>query len=167
MNTTYHKPKPLSHDDTIDREVGKRFLEERGWWGIEYGGQYDVDLSVPEFKRGCDVEMNYYNHYETFKNEGVFRIPARKERYWMDSGSRYWDWKVDYIQFSDNDTKELLWYSYKIIEHYLDSRVIWDALKRKGYTELQSTFITIPFDVSKEHIQHWKQIDGVWVRINH
>lgn len=161
------KPKAMNHDDTIDREVGKEFLEERGWYGIEFGGKYDLDLMVPQFQRGCDVEMNNYNHYNKFKEEGIFRIPARKERYWLSSGSRYDEWKVDYIQFSDNDTNELLWYSWKLIEHYVHNRVTWPGLRLKGYTELQSTFITIPFEIGNQYIQHWKLIGGVWTKISH
>lgn len=161
------KPIAMSHDDTIDRVVGKEFLEQRGWYGIEYGGKYDLDLEVPQFKRGCDVEMNNYNHYERFKLERNFRIPARKQKYWLDSGSKYDEWKVDYIQFSNNNTNELLWYSWKIIEPYVNNTFVIDALKKCGYTDTQATFIRIPFDIGNQYIQHWKLIDGKWERILH
>ena len=101
------RPAALNHDDTNDREVGKEFLELQGWSGITYGGYWDLDLEVHSFKRGCDVEMNHYNHYTTFKAEGQFRVPARKIRYWNTDG-KYGEWKVDYIQFSDNKLEELL-----------------------------------------------------------
>lgn len=161
------KPKAMNHDDTIDRKVGKEFLEERGWYGIEFGGKYDLDLMVPQFQRGCDVEMNNYNHYERFRLERNFRIPARKQKYWLDSGSRYDDWKVDYIQFSNNNTDELLWYSWKTIEPYVNNTIIIDALKKCGYTDTQATFIAIPFDIGKDTIQHWKLIGGVWTKLPH
>jgi hypothetical protein len=167
LDSYNRKPNALNHDDTIDREFGKEFLEERGWYGIEYGGKYDLDLEVPQFKRGCDVEMNNYNHYETFKSEGVFRLPARKERYWLNTGSNYSDWKVDYIQFSNNDVNELLWYPYKLIEHYVHNRVTWEGLKKKGYSDIMSTFITIPFDDGIKYIQHWKNENGIWIQIIH
>jgi hypothetical protein len=157
------KPIPLLHDDTIDRRVGKEFLEERGWWGIEYGGTYDLDLMVPEFSRGCDVEMNWYNHSTQFQNEGCFRVPYRKQKYWMNDGP-WGSWKVDYLQFSENDTKELLWYPYKVIEGFRNNLVVWKGLMDKGYTKNQATFIRIPFVEGKKFITHWKQINGVWTQ---
>jgi len=166
MNNTLTKPTALNHDDTYDRIVAKAFLEDRGWYGIEYGGYWDLDLIAPQYKRGCDVEMNKYNHYEQFKSEGIFRLPARKLRYWNDTGD-YGDWKVDYIQFSDNSTTELLWYPYRIIEHYKNNRVVWEGLKKKGYTDIQASFISIPFEVGIKHIQHWKFINNEWQQIKY
>lgn len=160
-----YKPIPLLHDDTLDRRVGKEFLEKRGWWGIEFGGTYDLDLMVPEFSRGCDVEMNWYNHATQFKNEGYFRIPFRKQKYWANEGV-WGPWKVDYLQFSQNNTNELLWYPYKIIEIFKNNLVIWKGLLDKGYTNHQATFIRIPFVEGKKFITHWKQINGVWVQEN-
>ena len=166
MNNTLTKHAALNHDDTYDRIVAKAFLEDRGWYGIEYGGYWDLDLIAPQYKRGCDVEMNKYNHYEQFKSEGIFRLPARKLRYWNDTGD-YGDWKVDYIQFSNNNTDELLWYSWKTIEPYVNNTIIIDALKKCGYTDTQATFIAIPFDIGKDTIQHWKLIGGVWTKLSH
>ena len=36
----------LAHNDTQDREVAKDFLEQNKWYGIELGGEYDLDLEV-------------------------------------------------------------------------------------------------------------------------
>ena len=70
----------LSHIDTEDREITKRFLEENKWKGIEMGGKYDLDLEVYEFKRGCDVEMINYG-MDRFKQHNHFRLPYRKIKY--------------------------------------------------------------------------------------
>ena len=158
------RPIALNHDDTLDRIVGKEFLEQQGWSGITYGGYWDLDLEVHSFKRGCDVEMNHYNHYTTFKAEGQFRVPARKIRYWNTDG-KYGEWKVDYIQFSDNKLEELLWYPYKLLEMYKDNHIVLEALRKKGYDEKQSTFISIPFEVGSKYVQRWKKEKNVWKRL--
>ena len=54
----------LSHNDTKDREVARNFLERNSWYNIEYGGEYDLDLEVKEFKRGCDIEMISHGLYK-------------------------------------------------------------------------------------------------------
>jgi hypothetical protein len=154
----------LKHDDTNDREVGKKFLEERGWSGITYGGYWDLDLEVTEFKRGCDVEMNHYNHFIQFKKEGMYRVPARKIRYWNSDG-KYGDWKIDYIQFSDNKLEELLWYPYKLLEQFKDNQIVIEAIRKKGYNEKMSTFIFIPFEIGKNYVQRWKLEKNIWVRV--
>ena len=52
-----NRTQALAHNDTLDREVANEFLELNGWYGIELGDTYDLDLEVHEFKRGCDIEM--------------------------------------------------------------------------------------------------------------
>ena len=54
----------------------------------------------------------------------------------------------------------------EIIEHYKNNRVVWEGLKKKGYTDIQASFISIPFEVGIKHIQHWKFISNEWQKIN-
>jgi len=167
----------LSHVDIEDREVTKEFLEENNWHGIEMGGEYDLDLEVHEFKRGCDVEMINYG-MDRFKQHNHFRLPYRKIKYW--SGlptyndkngkariNKYVDWYIDYIQFLNNDLDELLWYDWKLIKQYRDNIHIDTALL-KQWSERESSFITIPYEVGLEKIKHYKKMqDGKWWSITH
>ena len=167
----------LSHIDTEDREVTKRFLEENKWKGIEMGGKYDLDLEVYEFKRGCDVEMINYG-MDRFKQHNHFRLPYRKIKYW--SGlptyndkngnarhNKYVNWYIDYIQFLNNDLDELLWYDWKLIKEYKDN-IHTDTALLKQWSERESSFITIPYEVGLERIKHYKKMqDGKWWFITH
>jgi len=167
----------LSHIDIEDREVTKEFLEENNWYGIEMGGEYDLDLEVHKFKRGCDVEMINYG-MDRFKQHNHFRLPYRKIKYW--SGlptyndkngkariNKYVDWYIDYIQFLNNDLDELLWYDWKLIKQYRDNIHIDTALL-KQWSERESSFITIPYEVGLEKIKHYKKMqDGKWWSITH
>ena len=165
----------LSHDDTNDRIIAKNFLETNGWYNIEYGGKYDLDLEVPTFKRGCDIEMINYG-IDRFKKHNHFRIPYRKYKYWSellsyadknenDKYNKYNDWSIDYIQFLNNDLSELIWYNWKAIKHYKDNLYI-DKVLTKQWSERESTFITIPYDYIKEFagIKHYKLINGIWTK---
>ena len=155
----------LSHIDTEDRIVAKDFLESNGWYEIEYGGQYDLDLEVHRFKRGCDVEMINYG-MDRFKQHNHFRIPYRKIKYWSelllysdkngkDRYNKYNDWYIDYIQFLNNDLTELLWYDWKLIKEYRDNLYI-DNVLTKQWSERESTFITIPYEIGIKRIKHYK-----------
>ena len=167
----------LSHVDIEDREVTKEFLEENNWHGIEMGGEYDLDLEVHEFKRGCDVEMINYG-MDRFKQHNHFRLPYRKIKYW--SGlptyndkngkariNKYVDWYIDYIQFLNNDLDELLWYDWKLIKQYRGT-IHTDTALLKQWSERESSFITIPYEVGLERIKHYKKMqDGKWWSITH
>ena len=72
-----NRTQALAHNDALDREVTKDFLEQNKWYGIELGDTYDLDLEVHEFNRGCDVEMINYG-MDRFKQHNHFRIPVRK-----------------------------------------------------------------------------------------
>jgi hypothetical protein len=170
------KPIPLTHNDSKDRIIAKSFLEEREWYNIEEGGEFDLDLIVPQYKRGADVEC-FKGNINTFKNDGYFRIPVRKQKYWsgestyIDNGNNqrvnpYEDWFVDYIQFCNSDTTELLWYPYKLIKHYHKNIIEWKGLYKKNFKGNQSIFIKIPYDDGIKHIQHWKIINNEWTEIN-
>jgi hypothetical protein len=108
--------------------------------------------------------MNHYNHFIQFKKEGMYRVPARKIRYWNSDG-KYGDWKIDYIQFSDNKLEELLWYPYKLLEQFKDNQIVIEAIRKKGYNEKMSTFIFIPFEIGKNYVQRWKLEKNIWVRV--
>jgi len=167
----------LSHIDIEDREVTKEFLEENNWYGIEMGGEYDLDLEVHEFKRGCDVEMINYG-MDRFKQHNHFRLPYRKIKYW--SGlptyndkngkariNKYADWYIDYIQFLNNDLDELLWYDWKLIKQYRGN-IHTDTALLKQWSERESSFIIIPYEVGLENIKHYKKMqDGKWWSITH
>ena len=167
----------LSHIDTEDRIVAKDFLEEMNWYGIQMGGEYDLDLEVNQWKRGCDVEMiNYDMNY--WKHCNHFRIPVRKQKYWSelptytDKNGREWtnqykDWYVDYIQFLKG-LDEILWYDWKLIKEYKDNIHFDNHLHEvKGWTKQRSTFITIPLEVGLKRIKHYKkQDDGKWCIVN-
>jgi len=170
------KPIPLTHNDSKDRIVATNFLNERGWNSIEEGGEFELDLIVPQYKRGADVEC-FKGNINTFKTDGYFRIPVRKQKYWsgestyIDNGDNqrvnpYKDWFVDYIQFCNSDTMELLWYPYKLIKHYHKNIIEWKGLYKKNFKGNQSIFIKIPYDDGIKHIQHWKRINNEWTKIN-
>lgn len=170
------KPIPLTHNDSDDRIVATNFLEERGWYSIVEGGEYELDLIVPKFKRGADVEC-FKGDINSFKTDGYFRIPARKQKYWsgestyIDNGGNqrinpYKDWFVDYIQFCNSDVNELLWYNYKLVKHYCNNIIEWKGLHKKKYVGNQTQFIKIPYEDGIKHIQHWKKIDNEWTKIN-
>lgn len=162
----------LSHDDTMDREVARNFLERNGWYDIEFGGEKDLDLEVKIFKRGCDVEMINYG-IDRFEKFNHFRIPNRKEHYWSGSNLRngkygkwnnkYKDWYIDYIQFLNSDLTELIWYNWKTIKQYRNNLFFDKVLvSNKGFTESESTFIVIPYN--KNLIKHYKLTNGIWTR---
>ena len=166
----------FSHDDTNDRIVAKSFLEKQGWWGIDFGGKWDLDLEVKEFKRGCDIEMISHG-LSKIENNNHFRIPVRKYKYWSELPTykdknenehynKYQDWYVDYIQFLNNDLTELLWYNWKTIKHYKDNIHFETNLIKGDFTERGSTFITIPYDYIKEFsgIKHYKLESGIWIK---
>ena len=166
----------LAHDDTNDRIIAKSFLENQGWWDIKLGGKYDLDLEVPKFKRGCDIEMINYG-MDRFEKHNHFRIPVRKHKYWSElptykdkneneKYNKYHDWYIDYIQFLNNDLTELIWYNWKTIKHYKDNLYIDNTLT-KQWSEMESTFITIPYDYIKEFsgIKHYKLNNGIWQNI--
>ena len=167
----------LSHIDIEDREVTKEFLEENNWYGIEMGGEYDLDLEVHEFKRGCDVEMINYG-MDRFKQHNHFRLPYRKVKYWSNSDTykdknnkdrpnKYKEWYIDYIQFLNNDLDELLWYDYKLIKEYINNLYTDNTLK-KQWSERERTFITIPYEIGIQRIKHYKKMqDGRWWIVNH
>jgi hypothetical protein len=166
----------LNHNDSIDRKVATRFLEERGWYDIEEGGEFELDLIVPKFKRGADME-SFKGNLNTFKQDGYFRIPARKQKYWSGNPTyinnegnqrinKYKDWFVDYIQFLNKSNTELLWYSYKTIVPYHTNIIEWKGLYKKGFKGNQAKFIKIPYKKGIKEIQYWKLIDGVWTKIN-
>lgn len=170
------KPIALNHNDSKDRIIATNFLNERGWVGIEEGGEFELDLVVPHIKRGADVEC-FKGNIDTFKTDGYFRIPARKQKYWsgnsiyIDNGNNqrvnpYKDWFVDYIQFCNSDTTELLWYGHKLIKHYHKNLIEWAGLYKKNFTGNQSIFIKIPYDDGSKYIQHWRYINNEWTRIN-
>ena len=163
----------LSHDDTKDREVAKSFLESNGWHDIKLGGIYDLDLEVPKYKRGCDIEMINYG-MDRFEKHNHFRIPCRKYKYWSELPTykdkdnkehynKYQNWYVDYIQFLNNDLTELIWYNWKTIKQYRNN-LFFDKIlvSNKGFTESESTFITIPYN--KELIKHYKLENGIWIK---
>jgi len=169
------KPIELNHNDTKDRIVAKSFLEERGWYDITEGGVYDLDLIVSQYKRGADVEC-FKGNIDTFKTDGYFRIPARKQKYWSGlptysdiNGSirdnQYLDWSVDYIQFCNYSNDELLWYPFKLIKHYHTNLIEWKGLYKKNWTGNQTKFIKIPYEDGSKHIQHWKLINNKWEQI--
>ena len=81
-----NRTQALAHNDTLDREVTKDFLEQNKWYGIELGDTYDLDLEVHEFNRGCDVEMINYG-MDRFKQHNHFRIPVRKQKYWSNAAT--------------------------------------------------------------------------------
>lgn len=170
------KPIPLTHNDSKDRIIAKSFLEERGWYDIVEGGEFDLDLVVPQYKRGADVE-SFKGNIDTFKSDGYFRIPARKQKYWsgeptyIDNGGNqrinsYKDWFVDYIQFCNSNTDELLWYNYKTIKAYHKNLIEWKGLYKKNYIGNQTIFIKIPYEYGINNIQHWKRINNEWTKIN-
>lgn len=170
------KPIPLTHNDSTDRIVATNFLNERGWNGIVEGGEYELDLIVSQYKRGADVEC-FKGDINSFKTDGYFRIPARKQKYWngettyIDNGGNqrinpYKDWFVDYIQFCNSDVNELLWYNYKLVKHYCNNIIEWKGLHKKNYVGNQTQFIKIPYEDGIKHIQHWKKIDNEWTKIN-
>jgi hypothetical protein len=170
------KPIPLTHNDSKDRIVATLFLQERGWYDIEEGGEFDLDLIVPQYKRGADIE-SFKGNIDTFKSDGYFRIPVRKQKYWsgestyIDNGGNqqinpYKDWFVDYIQFCNSNTDELLWYNYKTIKSYHTNLIEWKGLYKKGFKGNQAKFIKIPYSVGIQTIQHWKLIGNQWVKIN-
>lgn len=161
----------LSHNDTKDREVAKEFLEQNKWKGIEYGGKYDLDLEVNEYKRGCDIEMINYG-MDRFQQHGHFRLPYRKIKYWNNSDiyrdknnkawtNKYKGWFIDYIQFLNNDLNELLWYDWKLIQEYRNNIHIDTALL-KQWSERESSFITIPYIIGLDRIKHFKLVNGEW-----
>ena len=166
------RKKALSHDDTMDREVAKQFLEEMNWRAIELGGMYDLDLEVNQYKRGCDVEMINYG-MDRFENHNHFRIPYRKVKYWSgletfkdknntDRHNKYKEWYIDYIQFLNNDLTELLWYDWRLIKEYRNNIHIDTALL-KQWSERESSFITIPFEIGMDRIKHFKLENDIWV----
>jgi hypothetical protein len=167
----------LSHIDTEDREVAKDLLEQNKWYGITMGGEYDLDLEVHEFNRGCDVEMINYG-MDRFKQHNHFRLPYRKVKYWSNSDTykdknnkdrpnKYKEWYIDYIQFLNNDLDELLWYDYKLIKEYINNTYTDNTLK-KQWSERERTFITIPYEIGLERIKHYKRMqDGKWWIVNH
>lgn len=166
-----NRTKALSHNDTKDREVAKQFLEQNNWRGIEYGGEYDLDLEVHKYKRGCDIEMINYG-MDRFEKHNHFRIPYRKIKYWneldtykdknnSDRHNKYKDWYIDYIQFLNNDLNELLWYDYKLIKEYKDNINIDNTLL-KQWSERESSFITIPYLIGIDRIKHFKLVNGKW-----
>ena len=160
----------FGHDDTLDREVARNFLERNGWYDIEFGGEKDLDLEVKTFKRGCDVEMISYG-MDRFEKFNHFRIPNRKEHYWSGSNLRngkygkwenkYKDWYVDYIQFLNSDLTELIWYDWRTIKEYRGNLFI-DEVLTKQWSERESTFITIPY--YKELIKHYKLENLIWTK---
>jgi hypothetical protein len=173
---TNTKPTALNHNDSVDRKVAISFLEERGWYDIEEGGEHELDLVVPKFKRGADVE-SFSGNLESFKKTDYFRIPFRKQKYWSNQpiyidnkGNQrinpYKGWFVDYIQFLNNENTELLWYSYKTIVPYHTNIIEWKGLYKKNYKGNQAKFIRIPFTEGIKAIQYWKLIAGVWTKIN-
>lgn len=170
------KPTALNHNDSNDRIIATHFLQERGWYDIEEGGEFELDLIVPKFKRGADMEC-FKGDIDTFKTDGYFRIPFRKQKYWsgestyIDNGGSqrinpYKDWLVDYIQFCNSDTNELLWYNYKLVKHYHKNTIEWKGLYKKNFIGNQSIFIKIPYEDGIKYIQHWKKINNEWTRIN-
>jgi len=168
----------FSHNDTKDREVAKQFLEKNKWKGIQMGGQYDLDLEVYEFKRGCDVEMISYG-MERVKQYNHFRIPYRKIKYWSGLSTfndkngkerinKYSNWYIDYIQFLNYDLNELLWYDWKLIKEFKDNKHFAKSLLKENFTERESSFITIPFESGLERIKHYKKTQyGEWLFIPH
>lgn len=170
------KPTALNHNDSKDRIIATHFLQERGWYDIEEGGEFELDLGVPKFKRGADVE-SFKGDITTFKTDRYFRIPFRKQKYWsgeptyIDNGGNqrtnpYKDWFVDYIQFCNSNTDELLWYNYKLIKHYHKNIIEWKGLYKKNFIGKQAKFIKIPYEDGIKHIQLWKRIDNQWIKIN-
>lgn len=170
------KPTALNHNDSKDRIIATYFLQERGWYDIEEGGEFELDLIVPKFKRGADMEC-FKGDINTFKTDGYFRIPFRKQKYWsgestyIDNGGSqrinpYKDWLVDYIQFCNSGTTELLWYNYKLLKHYHNNIIEWKGLYKKNFKGNQAKFIKIPYTDGIKHIQRWKLIEGIWVKIN-
>ena len=167
----------LAHNDTQDREVAKDFLEQNKWYGIELGGEYDLDLEVHEFNRGCDVEMINYG-MDRFKQHNHFRLPVRKQKYWSNSDTyndknnlarinKYKAWYIDYIQFLNNDLDELLWYDYKLIKEWINNLYTDNTLK-KQWSERERTFITIPYEIGIQRIKHYKKMqDGKWWIVRH
>ena len=172
-----NRTQALAHNDTLDREVANEFLELNGWYGIELGDTYDLDLEVHEFKRGCDIEMINYG-MDRFKQHNHFRIPVRKQKYWSNTATyldknglsrinKYVDWYIDYIQFLNNDLDELLWYDWKLIKQYRGN-IQTDTALLKQWSERESSFITIPYEVGLERIKHYKKMqDGKWWSITH
>jgi hypothetical protein len=170
-----NRTQALAHNDTKDREVAKDFLEQNKWYGITMGGEYDLDLEVHKFNRGCDIEMINYG-MDRFEKHNHFRIPVRKQKYWSNLDTyndknnlarinKYKEWYIDYIQFLNNDLTELLWYNWKTIKHYKDNLYIDNTLT-KQWSERERTFITIPYNYIKEFsgIKHYKLINGLWTR---
>lgn len=170
------KPTALNHNDSKDRIIATHFLQERGWYDIEEGGEFELDLIVPKFKRGADVEC-FKGDINTFKTDGYFRIPFRKQKYWsgeptyIDNGDSqqinpYKDWLVDYIQFCNSGTDELLWYNYKLVKHYHKNIIEWKGLYKKNFIGNQAKFIKIPYEDGIKYIQRWKLINGRWTKID-
>jgi len=172
-----NRTQALAHNDTRDREVAKDFLEQNKWYGITMGGEYDLDLEVHEFNRGCDIEMINYG-MDRFKQHNHFRIPVRKQKYWSNLDTyndknnlarinKYKEWYIDYIQFLNNDLDELLWYDYKLIKEYINNQYTDNTLK-KQWSERERTFITIPYEIGLERIKHYKRMqDGKWWIVRH
>ena len=172
MSTIYTKPAALNHSDIVDRDIAKSFLEARGWYDIEYGNKYALDLIVPKLKRGVDVECFKHN-IAVFKTDGYFRIPARKQKYWSGLSTyldnygnirknHYEDWSVDYVQFCNYSTDELLWYPYKLIKHYHMNLIEWSRLSKQNFKRNQTFFIKIPYNVGIKYIQNWKKENNIW-----
>ena len=172
-----NRTQALAHNDTKDREVAKDFLEQNKWYGITMGGEYDLDLEVHEFNRGCDIEMINYG-MDRFKQHNHFRLPYRKQKYWSeldtykdknnkDRPNKYKEWYIDYIQFLNNDLDELLWYDWMLIKQYRNNIHI-DSTLLKQWSERESSFITIPYEIGLKRIKHYKKMqDGKWWIVRH
>ena len=157
----------LSHNDTEDRQVAKQFLELNGWFNIEMGGEYDLDLQVPKFKRGADIEQISYG-LDRFERHNHFRIPFRKQKYWNEQDfnlngylNKYKEWYVDYIQFLNSSLTEFLWYDWGLIKEYHKNLFVDDRLPA-NWTRIERTFIIIPYQVGLERIKHYKLENGSW-----
>jgi len=113
-----------------------------------------------------------------FKQHNHFRLPYRKIKYWSeldtykdknnkDRPNKYKEWYIDYIQFLNNDLDELLWYDWMLIKQYRNNIHI-DSTLLKQWSERESSFITIPYEIGLKRIKHYKRMqDGKWWIVRH
>lgn len=167
MNRTEMK----QYKDPKDRKLVLKFFKDRGIELTEGLDKFEVDLEGKDY----DVEISHLSFeslWNQWKKENIFRVEIRKrDHYWSDvkdlmKGS--YGRTTHFIQLNGNRT-EMLIYSHELLREYAwgTEKFLPYLMKYKGFTEKESTFMSIPFESGKHKIKRFElDSNDKWKKVN-
>jgi hypothetical protein len=151
----------VGYNDSLDRDWGRHFLiNVKGKESVINGPKYGRDIEDVDSNYGADVEDA--QKYNPITRPRPISIPYRKSavgKYWSDHKD------TDYIQWVDNQHRQLIYISSETIKKYKDSPIrrgnlpyersyTWKGFTFEQCKEIWNSYIEIP----KSEVEIWERI---------